>query len=69
MNPASAGGMTNKKSYKERETEQKRGRLRYLERLAEDEEARQEIAEYHKEEQEDNDDEIQDIIRSKYIQE
>jgi len=38
--------MTGTKSYKEKKTEQERGRKRYLERLIEEQEAEKEIQEY-----------------------
>ena len=38
--------MTSAKNYKEKKTEQERGRKRYLERLIEEQEAEKEIQEY-----------------------
>ena len=38
--------MTGPKSYKERKTEQERGKKRFLERLVEEQEAKEEIKEY-----------------------
>jgi hypothetical protein len=38
------------KTYRERESEQQRGKKRYIERLVEDEEAADQIREYQKEE-------------------
>lgn len=42
--------MTGKKSYKEKETEQKFGKKRYLERVIEEQEAEQEIKDYDRNE-------------------
>jgi hypothetical protein len=44
--------LTNKeKSYKERQNEQERGKKRFLERIAQEEEATKEIKQYKKEEE------------------
>ena len=42
--------MTSAKNYKEKKTEQERGRKRYLERLIEEQEAEKEIQEYERDE-------------------
>lgn len=44
--------MTSTKNYKEKKTEQERGRKRYLERLIEEQEAEKEIQEYENSEDE-----------------
>lgn len=38
--------MNKEKTYKEKETEQQRGKKRFIERVAEDKEAKQEIEDY-----------------------
>ena len=42
--------MTGKKSFKEKETEQKFGKKKYLERIVEEQEAEQEIKDYDRNE-------------------
>ena len=49
------------RNFKDTENEQTRGRLRYLERLAEEEEANKAIKEFEKEEEQDDD--FQNTIR------